>query len=104
MRRLLNQAANAAVKRKGRIFGMVYRRLVPRLGHNKTIGASFLCTSIPAILYGIGFLLAGAESVPKITLSRVSSYRRSHKGRDNAHLFALTHAPDQTGVRSQRLH
>ena len=39
MRRLLNQAANAAVKRKGSIFEIVYRRLVPRLGHNKTIGA-----------------------------------------------------------------
>jgi hypothetical protein len=39
MRRLLNQAANAAVKRKGSIFEIVYPRLVPRLGHNKTIGA-----------------------------------------------------------------
>jgi hypothetical protein len=38
MRRLLNQAANAAVKRKGSIFEIVYRRPVPRLGHNKTIG------------------------------------------------------------------
>jgi hypothetical protein len=35
MRRILNQAANAAVKRKGSIFEIVYRRLVPRLGHNK---------------------------------------------------------------------
>ncbi len=39
MRRILNQAANAAVKRKGSIFEIIYRRLVPRLGHNKTIGA-----------------------------------------------------------------
>jgi hypothetical protein len=39
MRRLLNQAANAAVKRKGSVFEIVYRRLVPRLGHNQTIGA-----------------------------------------------------------------
>jgi transposase len=31
MRRILNQAANAAVKRKGSIFEIVYRRLVPRL-------------------------------------------------------------------------
>jgi hypothetical protein len=38
MRRLLNQAANAAVKHKGSIFEIVYRRLVPRLGHNQTIG------------------------------------------------------------------
>jgi transposase len=39
MRRVLNQAANAAVKYKGSIFEIVYRRLVPRLGHNQTIGA-----------------------------------------------------------------
>jgi transposase len=32
MRRVLNQAANAAVKAKGTIFAIVYRRLVPRLG------------------------------------------------------------------------
>jgi hypothetical protein len=39
MRRLLNQAANAAVKVKGSIFEIVYRRSVPRLGHNQGIGA-----------------------------------------------------------------
>jgi transposase len=38
MRRLLNQAANAAVKAKGTIFELVYRRTVPRLGHKQTIG------------------------------------------------------------------
>jgi transposase len=38
MRRLLNQAANAAIKVKGSIFEFVYRRCVPRLGHNQTIG------------------------------------------------------------------
>jgi len=39
MRRVLNQCANAAVKRKGSIFEILYRRLVLRLGHKKTIGA-----------------------------------------------------------------
>jgi hypothetical protein len=39
MRRLLNQAANAAVKTKGSIFQIVDRRLVPRMGHNQAIGA-----------------------------------------------------------------
>jgi transposase len=39
MRRVLNQAANAAVKTKGSIFQLVYRRLVPRLGHAQAIGA-----------------------------------------------------------------
>jgi hypothetical protein len=35
MRRLLNQVANAAVKVKGSIFEIIYRRCVPRLGHNQ---------------------------------------------------------------------
>jgi len=39
MRRLLNQAANAAARTKGSIFEIVYRRSVPRLGHNQAIGA-----------------------------------------------------------------
>jgi hypothetical protein len=39
MRRVLNQAANAAVKAKGTIFAVVYRRVVPRLGHAQAIGA-----------------------------------------------------------------
>ena len=53
MRRILNQAANAAVKHKGSIFEIVYRRLVLRLGHNKTIGAIAhrLCHLIWIILY-----------------------------------------------------
>ena len=38
MRRLLNQAANAAARTKGSIFEIVYRRAVPRLGHNQAIG------------------------------------------------------------------
>jgi transposase len=39
MRRLLHQVANAGARTKGSIFEIVYRRLVPRLGHNQTIGA-----------------------------------------------------------------
>jgi transposase len=40
MRRLLNQAANAAVKTKGSLFEIVYRRIVVRLGHQQAIGGS----------------------------------------------------------------
>src|SRR5260221_1237595 len=52
MRRVLNQAANAAVKAKGTIFAIVYRRLVPRLGHAQAIGAIThrLCRPIWKIL------------------------------------------------------
>jgi hypothetical protein len=35
MRRVLNPAANAAVKAKGSIFAIVYRRLVPRLDRER---------------------------------------------------------------------
>ena len=53
MRRILYEAANAAVKHKGSIFEIVYRRLVLRLGHNKTIGAIAhrLCQLIWIILH-----------------------------------------------------
>ena len=53
MRRVLNQAAHAAVKTKGSLFELVYRRLVPRLGHFKAIGAIAhrLCRLIWKILH-----------------------------------------------------
>ena len=53
MRRLLNQAANAAVKAKGSIFELVYRRLVVRLGHAQAIGAIAhrLCRLVWKILH-----------------------------------------------------
>jgi transposase len=53
LRRVLNQAANAAVKAKGTIFAIVYRRLVPRLGHAQAIGAIAhrLCRLIWKILH-----------------------------------------------------
>lgn len=53
MRRVLNQAANAAVKAKGTIFSVVYRRIVPRLGHAQAIGAIThrLCRLIWKILH-----------------------------------------------------
>jgi len=40
MRRILNQTANAAVRTKGSIFEIVYRRSVPRLVRNQAIGAT----------------------------------------------------------------
>jgi transposase len=63
MRRILNQAANAAVKQKGSVFEVVYRRLVPRLGHGQTIGAitNRLCRLIWIILHR-GCQLRGMRS------------------------------------------
>ena len=64
MRRILNQAANAAVKYKGSIFEILYRRYVPRLGHNQTIGviAHRLCRLIWKILHqGVRYEERGPE-------------------------------------------
>jgi len=64
MRRVLNQAANAAVKAKGSIFALVYRRLVPRLGHAQAIGAIAhrLCRLIWKIIHqGIRYEERGPE-------------------------------------------
>ena len=57
MWRVLNQAANAAVTAKGTIFAIVYRRLVPRLGHAQAICAIAhrLCRLIWKILHGIRY-------------------------------------------------
>jgi transposase len=69
MRRLLNQAANAAVKTKGSIFELVYRRLVVRLGHAQAIGAIAhrLCRLVWKILHdGVTY----EERGPAVTKAR----------------------------------
>jgi transposase len=76
MRRLLNQAANAAVKTKGSIFELVYRRLVVRLGHAQAIGAIAhrLCRLVWKILHdGVVY----EERGPAVTKARTQ--RRAAK-------------------------
>ena len=76
MRRILNQAANAAVKLKGSIFEILYRRYVPRLGHKHTIGiiAHKLCRLIWKILHlGVRYEERGPE------VSKLSKERRTQK-------------------------
>src|SRR5262245_51562415 len=76
MRRLLNQAANAAVKTKGSIFEFVYRRLVVRLGHAQAIGAIAhrLCRLVWKILHDGN---AYEERGPTVTKARAQ--RRAAK-------------------------
>ena len=76
MRRLLNQAANAAVKTKGSIFELVYRRLVVRLGHAQAIGAVAhrLCRLVWKILHD---RVAYEERGPAVTKQRAQ--RRAAK-------------------------
>jgi transposase len=69
MRRVLNQAANAAVKTKGSIFELVFNRLVVRLGYAQAIGAIAhrLCRLIWKILYqGVRY----EERGPTVALKR----------------------------------
>ncbi len=76
MRRLLNQAANAAVKAKGSIFQLVYQRLVVRLGHAQAIGAIAhrLCRLVWKILHdGVTY----EERGPAVTKHRAQ--RRAAK-------------------------
>jgi transposase len=82
MRRILNQAANAAAKSKGTIFELVYRRLVSRFGHNQTIGAIAhrLCRLIWVILHeGVRYEERGpsvnAKSRQRRTLRMVRELR-----------------------------
>ena len=83
MRRILNQAANAAVKHKGSIFEIVYRRLVLRLGHNKTIGAIAhrLCQLIWIILHrGVRYAERGpavSEKSKRVRTTRMIRTLRS---------------------------
>ena len=80
MRRILNQAANAAVKHKGSIFEIVYRRFVPRLGHNKTIGAIAhrLCHLIWIILHnGVHYEERGPSECEKAKRARTSRMIRT---------------------------
>jgi len=80
MRRILNQAANAAVKHKGSIFEIVYRRLVLRLGHNKTIGATAhrLCQLIWIILHnGVRYEERGPTVCERAKRARTSRMIRT---------------------------
>jgi len=76
MRRILNQAANAAVKYKGSIFEILYRRYMPRMGHNQTIGiiAHKLCRLIWKILHrGMHYEERGPE------VRKASKQKRTRK-------------------------
>ena len=80
MRRILNQAAHAAVKYKGSIFEIVYRRLVVRLGHKRTIGAIAhrLCHLIWIILHnGVRYEERGPSVSEKAKRNRTSRMIRT---------------------------
>jgi transposase len=76
MRRVLNQAANAAARSKGTHFQAVFRRLLPRLGYQSAVWAIAhrLCRLVWRILHeGIRYVEQGIESEPKLLIYRARS-------------------------------
>jgi transposase len=76
MRRLLNQAAHAAVKTKGSVFELLYRRFIVRLGHAQAIGAIAhrLCRLIWKILHdGVAYEERG------LAVTKARAHRRATK-------------------------
>src|SRR5215472_3551790 len=80
LRRVLNQAAHAAVAKKGGHFQMVFRRLMPRLGYKSAIWAIAhrLCRVVWKILHeGVRFIEQGIECDPKLRKHRARSLARA---------------------------
>ena len=76
MRRVLNQAANAAVRSKGTHFNAVFRRLLPRLGYQSAVWAIAhrLCRLVWKILHeGIRYIEQGIGSEPRLLIYRAKS-------------------------------
>lgn len=79
MRRVLTQVANAAVKSKGSVFQNLYRKLVPRLGHNKAIWALAhrLCRLTWKILHqGVRYIEFGTRLNPQAVQRRANRLLR----------------------------
>ena len=69
LRRVLNQAAHAAVKKNGSLFQAVFRRLLPRLGYQSAVWAIAhrLCRLVWKILHeGVRFIEQSSQSDPKV--------------------------------------
>lgn len=74
LRRILNQAAHAAVKTKGSVFQAAFRRLLPRLGYNQAIWAIAhrLCRLVWKILHdGVRYVEFGEAINPEAQKRRV---------------------------------
>ena len=80
LRRVLNQAAHAAVKKNGSHFQAVFRRLLPRLGYQSAIWAIAhrLCRVVWKILHeGVRFIEQGTEPDPKAKKQRARMLARA---------------------------
>jgi transposase len=79
LRRILNQCAHAAVKKKGSHFQVVFRRLLPRLGYNGAIWAVAhrLCRLVWKILHEkVTYREQGSDIDPRAKRRRAQSLVR----------------------------
>jgi len=80
LRRLLNQAAHAAVRKKGSYFQAAFRRLLPRLGYKSALWAIAhrLCRVVWKVLHeGVRFIEHGRESDPTVRRRRARLLARA---------------------------
>ena len=80
LRRVLNQAAHAAVAKKGSHFQSVFRRLLPRLGYQSAIWAVAhrLCRLVWKILHeGVRFIEQGTQVGPREKKKRAQMLARA---------------------------
>jgi len=80
LRRVLNQAAHAAVAKKGSYFQVVFRRLLPRLGYQSAVWAIAhrLCRLVWKILHeGVRFIERAGEADPRTKKKRAQMLARA---------------------------
>ncbi len=80
LRRILTEAAQAAVKTKGSHFQVVFRRLLPRLGYKQALWAVVhrLCRVVWKILHdGVRFIEQSHERDPKAQKQRAQTLARA---------------------------
>ena len=76
MRRLLTEAAQAAVKAKGSHWQITFRRLLPRLGYKQALWAIAhrLCRLVWKILHdGVAYVERGSQRDPKARRQRAQT-------------------------------
>jgi transposase len=102
LRRVLNQAAHAAVKQKGSYFQAAFRRLLPRLGYQSAIWAIAhrLCRVVWKILHeGVRFIEQGSEPDAQTKKKRARVLARALRRLGYHIAISPTHLATQNGIR-----
>jgi len=99
VRRLLAEAAQGAVKKKGSYFETVFRRFLPKLGWNATIWvvAHRLAKVVWKVLHdGVSYIEKGAETTPSAKKRRAQKLAKAL--RDLGYTVTLTASQPNTAV------